>query len=327
MRARILIAGGWGLVGSRIAKVLREAGHDLDIVLAGRNPDSGKALATGLGASLVRLDVAHPAEGLAAAGPVDLVIAALQDPDDTLLAAALRSGAGHIGITRTVDNMATSAITAAACARRPAMMLGHWQAGVLTLAALSTARRFDRVDSVEMAALYDYADPIGPMTAADATGFVGEALILQNGRWRKVLAPDAARSVPRAGQAPFDAMPMGVLDTPALAAMTGAKDVRFDLGSGDSLGTTAGRAASHDLYIDISGSMAGGAPTHRRILVTDPLGQAHLTALGILIGAERVLGLDGDRPPEGLVFPESAIDPDRAVARLRDFGVRIETLS
>jgi len=63
LRARILIAGGWGLIGSSIATVLREAGHDLDIVLAGRSPDSGKALATRLGASLVRLDVADPAEG------------------------------------------------------------------------------------------------------------------------------------------------------------------------------------------------------------------------------------------------------------------------
>ena len=326
MSARILIAGGWGLIGSRIAEVLRDAGHDLEIVLAGRNPDTGKALATGLGARRVRLDVANPAEGLAAAGPVDLIIAALQDPDDTLLAAALRSGAGHIGITRTVDNMASSVIAAAALARRPAMMLGHWQAGVLTLAALSAARGFATVDRGEVAALYDYNDPIGPMTAADATGFVGEALIRQNGRWRKVLAPETVRPVLRAGQAPFDAMPMGVLDTPALAAMTGARDVRFDLGSGESLGTTAGGAASHDLYIDISGSRAG-APAHYRTLVTDPLGQAHLTALGVLIGAERLLGLDGNPPPEGLVFPESAIDPDRAVTRLRAFGVRIESQS
>lgn len=327
MRARILIAGGWGLVGSGIAKVLREAGHDLDIVLAGRNPDTGAALAAGLGARAVRLDIADPAEGLAAAGPVDLVIAALQDPDDTLLAAALRSGAGHIGITRTAGNMATSAITAAAFARRPAMMLGHWQAGALTLAALYAARSFKTVDRVEMAALYDYADPIGPMTEADASGFVGEALIRQAGQWVNVHAPDAARSVPRPGQATFDAMPMGVLDTPALAAMTGAGDVRFDLGSGESLGTAAGRVASHDLYIDISGRAAGGTTIHRRTLVSDPLGQAHLTALGVLISAERVLGLDGDPPPQGLVFPESSIDPNRAVARLQAFGVRIETLS
>jgi len=325
--ARILIAGGWGLVGSGIAKVLREAGHDLDLVLAGRTPETGAALAAQLGARVVRLDVANPAEGLAAAGPADLVIAALQDPDDTLLAAALRSGAGHIGITRTVGNMGSSAVTAAALARRPAMMLGHWQAGTLTLAALHAAQAFASVERVEMAALYDYTDPIGPMTAEDAAGFVGEALIRQDGRWQNVHAPDAARSVARPGQTAFDALPMGVLDTPALAALTGAGHVRFDLGSGDSIGTAAGRSASHDLFIDISGHDAEGAAVQRRTLVTDPQGQAHLTALGVLIGTERLLGLDGDPPPAGLVFPESAIDPGKAVARLRAFGVRIETLS
>lgn len=326
MRARILIAGGWGLVGSSIANALREAGHDLVITLAGRTPETGAALAAAIGARVVRLDVADPAEGLSAAGPVDLVIAALQDPDDTLLAAALRSGAGHIGITRTAANMASSAVTAAALARRPAMMLGHWQAGALTLAALAAARAFATVDRVEMAALYDYADPIGPMTMNDASGFVGEALIRQNGHWLNVHAPDAPRSVVRPGQPAFDAMPMGVLDTPALAALTDARHVRFDLGSGESLGTAAGQIASHDLYIDISGRDADGAAMHRRTLVSDPKGQAHLTALGVLIGTERLLGLDGDPPPAGLVFPESAIDPDRAVARLRDFGVRIEPL-
>ncbi len=327
MSARILIAGGWGLVGSSIAKVLHEAGHDLDLVLAGRSPETGAALAAQLGARRVRLDVANPADGLAAAGPVDLVIAALQDPDDTLLAAALRSGAGHIGITRTAGNMGSSAVTAAALARRPAMMLGHWQAGALTLAALHAAQAFASVERVEMAALYDYKDPIGPMTAEDAAGFAGEALIRQDGHWRTVHAPDAARSVARPGLPAFDALPMGVLDTPALAALTGAGHVRFDLGSGDSIGTAAGRRASHDLFIDISGDDADGAAVQRRTLVTDPQGQAHLTALGVLIGAERLLGLDGEPPPAGLVFPESAIDPDKAVARLRAFGVRIETLS
>lgn len=325
MSARILIVGGWGLVGGTIARLLREAGHDVELVLAGRSPESGAELARKLDASTLLLDVADPSEGLAAAGPVDLVIAALQDPDDALLMSALKAGASHIGIVRTAGNMASSAIAASALAQRPALMLGHWQAGVLTLAALAAARSFASVERVEMAALYDYADPIGPMTASDAGGFVGQALIRQGGQWRNVHAPEAARSIARAGQPAFDAMPMGVLDTPALAAVTGAEDVRFDLGTGESLGAAAGAKASHDLYIDIAGRSSAGAPMTRRTLVTDPEGQAHLTALGVLIGAERTLGLDGAPPPSaGLVFPEAVIDPIRAVARLRAFGVRIE---
>ncbi|HEY0648663.1 MAG TPA: hypothetical protein VGD44_12315 [Phenylobacterium sp.] len=321
----MLIAGGYGLVGGQIARRLREAGHDLELVLAGRNPDAGAALAAELGATTAKLDVADPAPDLAALGPVDLVVAALQDPGDNLLMAALRSGAGHIGIVRTAESMASSAIAAAALAQRPALMLGHWQAGVLTLAALATARDFACVDGVAMAALYDYADPIGPMTANDAGGFVGAALIRRSGAWESVPASENGRSVSRAGQPAFDALPMGVLDTPALAAMTGARDARFDLGTGVSRGTAAGGAASHDLYIELTGRDAAGASMSRRIVVSDPHGQAHLTALGVLLGVERVLGLDGAPPPAaGLWFPEGVLDPLRAMARLQSLGVTVE---
>lgn len=324
MRPRVLIAGGYGVVGSWIGRHLRAAGHDLDLVLAGRQPGQGEALAAELGASLARLDIADPAAGLAAAGPVDLVIAALQDPGDNLLMATLRSGAAHIGIVRTADSMASTAIAASALARRPALMLGHWQAGVMTLAALAAARDFSLVDRVEMAALYDYADPIGPMTASDSGGFIGRALLRRDGLWIGVDAAESARTVTRQGMPEFPAMPMGVLDTPALAAVTGARDVRFDLGTGTSIGTAAGGAASHELYIDITGLDSDGRPLARRTLVSDPRGQAHLTALGVLLGAERVLGLDGAPPPQpGLAFPETAIEAAAAVARLRAFGVHV----
>ncbi|MFZ5669707.1 MAG: hypothetical protein ACOY4K_09435 [Pseudomonadota bacterium] len=325
MSPRIVIAGGYGLVGGRIATLLREAGHALDLVLAGRNPDQGAALAGRIGARTSWLDVADPAPGLAALGPVDLVVAALQDPGDNLLAASLRAGAAHIGIVRTAGTMASTAIAAADLARRPALMLGHWQAGVLTWATLAAARAFARVEAVEMAALYDPADPIGPMTSADAGGFIGRALVRRGGTWTEVEAASTGRLVAAAGTG-FEAHPMGVLDTPAVAAITGAADVRFDLGVGPSIGSLAGRGASHDLYIDLRGILADGRPGRRRTVVSDPAGQAHLTAAGVVIGVERLLGLDGaPPPPTGLAFPETAVDAEVAAGRLRGMGVRFET--
>jgi len=65
VRPRVVIVGGYGLVGGFVARHIRAAGHDVDLMLAGRNPQQGKALARELGAATLRLDVNDPAAGLA----------------------------------------------------------------------------------------------------------------------------------------------------------------------------------------------------------------------------------------------------------------------
>ena len=115
-----------------------------------------------------------------------------------------------------------------------------------------------------------------------------------------------------------------MLDAPGLAAIAGACTVRFDMTQGDSLGTRAGQAASSDVYIDITGTLESGAQGTRRTVLSDPRGLAHFTALGVLVAAERVLGLDGRAPAAGgLHTPETLIEPDAAIARFEQFGVRI----
>ncbi|MFR0357634.1 hypothetical protein [Streptomyces sediminimaris] len=324
MKHRVLVAGGYGLVGAWIVRHLRAAGHDLDLVIGGRRPDKATALAKEYDADVVRLDSDDAAAGLAAAGPVDLVIAALQDPDDKMLRASLRAGAAHIGIVRKADNLSRTAMAAADLARRPTLIMGHWQAGATTFAALAAAREFAHVDRIALAALFDTADPIGAMTGSDSGAFFTRALTLRGGHWAEIEQSENIRAVDRGGPPAFAAQPMGVLDVPALATATDAADIRFDIGTGDSLGTLAGSTPSHEIYIDLWGRDHNGASAGRRTLVSDPRGQAHLTALGVLIGAERVLGLDGAAPPRaGVVFPEAVIDPAHALDRLRTFGVAI----
>lgn len=322
---RIIIAGGYGLVGSWVARHLKAAGHEIELVLGGRTPNNGAALAAELGANVARLDSEAAARDLSAIGSVDLVISAVQDPDDEILRAALRMGAAHIGIVRKLDNLGPTAIAAADLARRPALVMGHWQAGTMSCAALAAAEGFTDIDSIALAALFDPKDAIGPMTATDSGSFFTKALIRRDGRWDRIEQKENIRKVERGDLPAFHAQPMSVLDVAGLAAITQARNVRFDIGMGDSIGTAEGGAPSHDIYIDIAGTIAGGSYVKRRTILSNSKGQAHLTALGVLIGTERVLALDG-RPalPPGLCFAEAVLDPGQALARLRAFGVSID---
>ncbi|HVI33618.1 hypothetical protein [Phenylobacterium sp.] len=324
---RILIAGGYGVVGSWIARELKSAHPDVELLLAGRNPDAGAALAAEVDAKPIRLDVRDPDAAIAAEGSIDLLIASLQDPGDKLAMAAVQRGAAYTSVVRYADTASALAVVAER-AGRPALAQGHWQAGVMSLVAIWAANSFARVDSIELGALYDYADPSGPMTKEDATGFFDNgALIRRDGEWLRVDPKAEARMVGRAPDGPsFGARPMTVLDVPGLAGATGARNVRFDLGTGESRGTLAGAAASHEIYIDLRGSLGSGEEHASRTVMSDPKGQAHLTALGIVLGSERLLGLDGRPPPRpGLSYAEAAIDAEAAVARLQEFGVSIET--
>ncbi|MGL4963897.1 MAG: saccharopine dehydrogenase NADP-binding domain-containing protein [Inquilinus sp.] len=327
MVQRVLIAGGYGVVGGTVARYLRQAAPDLDIILAGRSPEAGAALAREIGAETLKLDVADPAATLAELGPVDLIVAALQDRGDALIHAALAQGAAHIGITKVVEETGPAVFAALhAPPRRPVVLAGHWAAGVLMLAARPAIADFAQVDAVAMAALYDAADSVGPMSAADAASFSGRALLRRAGQWAWVEASDHGRTLRLAEGHEATVQPLATLDVPSLAAITGAPDIRFDFGEGDSIGTRAGGRASHDGVIEITGTLRSGQPARRRVLVSDPKGVDHMTALGALVVAERLLGLDGlPLPAGGLALPETLVTPEVAIARFEQLGVRIST--
>ncbi|WNG47110.1 hypothetical protein F0U60_25520 [Archangium minus] len=326
MKSRILISGGYGLVGGFIARHIRKLNKEVELILAGRNPEKGAALAQELGgATTARLDVSNPERELSEVGPVELIVAALQDPGDNLIHAALERGIAHIGITKLAEDVAPVTFAAVRSPpKRPIVLLGHWQAGVLTHVARKAVEPFSRIDSLQLAGVYDTKDPIGPMTANDTEHFIGRALLREEGVWKWVDATQHGRSLRLGDERVSQGLPMSVLDVPSLATVTGAPNVRFDLVQGESLGTRAGGPASHDLYIDIEGRLKDGTPAHRRTMVSDPVGNAHMTALGVLVVIERILGLDG-RPAAhgGLQLPETLVAPDEAIARFKQFGVRI----
>jgi hypothetical protein len=325
MAPRVVIAGGYGLVGGNIARHIRTVSQNVELVLAGRSPDKGLPLAQELGGARTAFLDVEDAASVADAASADLIISALYDPANALVEVALKQGVAHIGITTKADDVAPIALAALRTPpRRPIVLLGHCAAGVATIVAQKAAQAFSRVDAIEIAALYDIRDPVGPMTASDAEMLVSRALLREGGTWRWLDGRLHPRLVRLADGTQLEAHPAGLLDAPSLASITGAPNVRCDMMQGDSLGTRGGGRASSDAYVDMTGVLQSGAPGTRRTTTSDPNGLAHLTALGVLVAAERVLGLDGRAPAAGgLHVPETLVQPQAAIERFRQFGVRI----
>lgn len=207
----------------------------------------------------------------------------------------------------------------------PIVPLGHSQAGILTLVAYQEAKSFRSIQSIGLAGHYDERDPMGPMTLEETEGFINRALIRENGIWKWVEATKYPRSISLSNGSRVEGHPMSLLDVPSLAAVTGAPNIRFDFAIHDSIGTRAGGKASQDLYIDLEGVLLDGRSAKRRITLTDPKGQSHFTALGILLSIERIMGWDGSPPaPAGFYLPETLVPLETAMTRIEQFGIQIQ---
>ena len=92
-RHPVLIAGGYGVVGSQIARFVRERRPDLPLIIGGRNPEGADPLAHELtNAETARLDIQEPRPLTQFNGKLRAVIGVVNDPSDYLLLDAVRGG-------------------------------------------------------------------------------------------------------------------------------------------------------------------------------------------------------------------------------------------
>jgi hypothetical protein len=330
MKSRILIAGGYGLVGSTIARHIRAISKDIKIILAGRNPENGMILAQELeNARTTYLDLDDTrALNEFDWKQFDLIVSALTDPADTLIQAAMDHHIAHIGISKISDQVSPVLFAGLhSKPKRPIVLLGHWQAGTISAILQKAAEEFRHINKVELTALYDVRDPIGQMVVNELTNgesWINRGYIREKGNWKWVNAEKHIRFIYKENGNVMEGKPMASLDLPSIASITKASNIRFDLVQDESMGTIAGNKASHDVYIDLEGTLQSGEQIKQRTIVSDPNGQAHLTALGVLVSMERILGLDGDPPaPGGIHLPETLLSPEKAIARFKQFGVQI----
>ena len=167
----ILVVGGYGLVGSRIASDLAED-HPDAVLIAGRSAARAKetAAAVGNGARGRRIDVTDPSSFADALDGVAVVVSCIDQPDRALLHAAIERGLGYTDITPHLTELgrgaAYEAIDAAARASGAHVVLGAGLVpGISSVMVRALAETLGGADSIETSLLLSANDRTGPASS------------------------------------------------------------------------------------------------------------------------------------------------------------------
>ena len=321
----LLILGGSGQAGAGTAALLRRWHPTLPLTIAGRNIDRARQVADELGhATAVTVDLGRRDLGLPAGGSHSAVVAAIWDDHLHGLRHAQQRGVPYLSISSGLVDVAPEVVAGAQQpSASPVLLASHFCAGTGVLAALHVARGFDRVDSIRIGAVLDELDAGGPAGLADLERLFtasSAGLRRRDGVFTWLAASDSQAEVRTSDGTVVPAQSVPILDVPSLAHATGAPDVRFDYAIGESAGRRRGGTPSIEIRIDVEGVDAAGAPLRTSRNLVHPDGQRPLTALGVALGVERLLGLRGEAPAPGIHTPESLIDPGYAAERLSEVG-------
>ncbi|MCT9870611.1 saccharopine dehydrogenase family protein [Paenarthrobacter aurescens] len=333
----VLIVGGYGTVGTALTRL---AAKEWPLLLTGRNPARGGHLASE-NVTVQKWDLNQPEPFEA---KVRAVVSTVNDPEDRVLRAAVRAGIPYVDLTRWTSRV-TRAITLATLMQpeAPVLLSSGWMGGVTNIVAAALAEEVGGADQIDVAIRYDTNDQAG----ADSVDFIdrlgldfevrkgGKAAVvrpLTDTRWvdiaghrTKVARLDTPEqfTLPLTIGARSVATRIGFSSHASTTALLAARTVGlFRWGSGErwaplrrSLLYSPGSGGTAHIRVDVKGP--GGT---RTAVISDPHGQAHLTAMGGMLGLHNVLG-PGARP--GVSFPESTASLGSALAKLESYGVTI----
>lgn len=321
----VLILGGSGQAGAGAAAVLRRWHPELPLTIAGRDLGRAQRVADELGvATAVTVDLRRGDLGLPADGGYLAVVAALWDDRLQGLRYAQERGLPYLSISSGLVDIAPEIV---ASAQRPGgppvLVASHFCAGIGVLATLHATREFERIDTIRIGAVLDELDAGGPAGLADLERWAtatSAGLLRRDGVFTWAAEPEARTEVPSTDGVLVPAQGIAILDVPSLGLATGAPNVRFDFAVGESAGRRRGGPASLEVRIDVEGTGPGGEPRSLHRYLVHPDGQRPLTALGIALGVERLLGLRGEAVPPGVHTPEALVDASYAAERLAEIG-------
>jgi len=169
----ILIAGGYGVVGGRIAADLAPQYPDR-VVIAGRNPQRANTTAAAIGHGVRdrALDVTVPSAIPAALDDVAVVVNCIDQPRRGLLHAAIQRGLGYTDITPHLVELGRGAahdhVDQAARASGARVLLGAGLVpGISNVIAAALARTLGGTDTIDTSLLLAADDRTGRASFAD----------------------------------------------------------------------------------------------------------------------------------------------------------------
>lgn len=308
--------------------MLRRLQPDLPIALAARNLDRARELAAELGtATVTSVDLERADLGFDESTRFSAVVTALRDRSLTTMRFAQEREIPYVALSDGVFELGPTVARHLHRPTAPILLLGHSDGGVPLTVALHFATAFRSVESIELGLLFDPDDPFGPVSAADLdhierTG--PRPLIVRDGGWHWAGPEITGRTFAGVDGVVHQGSAAGLQDVLGLGVAVPAKSVRIDLAEGSTASSRRGDGPSHEAIIEIEGEKSDGTTGRFRYEIVDPEGYAALSARGVAVAVEHLLGLAGAPPPgPGLYFPENLVDPGYLLGKLETFGVSV----
>lgn len=332
----ILVVGGYGVVGSRIAKILHRRNPQARLLLAGRSLDKAKALAAQFQhAQGVAFDVDDPASLSRLSNRPDVIIVAVNDLQNVTLRAAIEARIALIDVTRWTERVRDLEAIVADAKPSSAVVSGScWMACVPGALTVAEAATLDKVDSIDMSVLYALKDVSGNNSVEYMDRLATPFPVLRDGKRAVAIPYTEGRKVRFDNDQQADVYRFDSPDQHVLPRLTGARSVAariafddkattwvfwliirsglWDLFSGErfksvrrGLMHNPGPGAPHRVRVDLVGVRAG-RQVRRTLHVVDNESQSHMTAVGAVLQAEWLLGLhDFAAPGGGLHYGET----------------------
>lgn len=351
-----LIVGGYGVVGAQIAEALSKRHPGLPLIVAGRSLDKANACARAYSSARgARIDTTEDDPLASVSDDIGILVAAVNDPTNALMRAAIRRGLPYLDITRWTERLMPAIVEATALApRAPVVFASSWMAGVPGLIAAHLASPLKSVDRIDLSILYALKDKAGPNSVEYADRLAESFQAFEGGQWIAAKPLSDAKEVQFPSGARLHTHRFSTPDGVILPYATGARSVGIRITYDDpgtaglmallirsgiwnaisgpmfkklrhSLLYNPGPGARHEMVIEVEGRDEAGGAQQITASVSDPQGQTHLTALGAVAQIEHTLGINGGSSrPAGVHFAETHRDPASVISFLRGEGVAIE---